>query len=348
VIVMDVKTGEILALASYPNYDPNHFINGISAENWAIYNNPETKPMFNRAIQGAYAPGSTFKMVSAIAALETHVTTIDELILDEGKYNKGHKPKCWIYSNGSTHGHVNISSALKYSCNYYFYEMGFRMGIDELSRYAKYFGLGSKTGIELPGEKSGTLASRNSSNEWSIGDTLSAVIGQSFNNFTPIQMAQYISMIANGGNKIQPTLIKSVSSSTNEEIRNYTNQKLGIQPSSTEDITISQETLDAVYEGMRSVTGDAGGTAYSIFSEFEIEVAGKTGSAEAGNKTNAWFVGFAPYYEPEIAVVVIVENGGHGNYTAEVVLEIMKEYFNLDSNTTEDIASQDEMTTIIE
>lgn len=347
-IVMDIKTGEILALASYPNYNPNDFINGISAENWAIYNNPETKSMFNRAIQGAYAPGSTFKMVSAIAALETHVTSIDEFILDKGQYDKAHKPKCWIYSTGSTHGNVNVISALKYSCNYYFYEMGFRMGIDELSRYAKYFGLGSKTGIELPGEKSGTLATRDLSKQWSVGDTLSAVIGQSFNNFTPIQMAQYISMVANGGKKVQPTLIKNVSSATKEEIKSYTNQRLEFEDTNSEDITISQETLDAVYEGMRSVTGDAGGTAYSIFNKFEIEVAGKTGSAEAGKKTNAWFVGFAPYDEPEIAVIVIVENGGHGNYTAEVVLEIMKEYFKLNVNTDTDTNLQEDMTTVIE
>lgn len=151
-IVMDVKTGEILALASYPDYNPNDFVNGISSERWAIYNDSKLKPMFNRAIQGAYAPGSTFKMISAIAALETQTTTIDEKILDQGKYDKGHKPTCWIYTsrNKSTHGYVNVTDALKVSCNYYFYEMAYRMGIEPIKKYATYFGLGNKTGIELP------------------------------------------------------------------------------------------------------------------------------------------------------------------------------------------------------
>lgn len=151
-IVMNVKTGEILALASYPDYNPNDFVNGISSENWAKYNDSETKPMFNRAIQGAYAPGSTFKMVSAIAALETNTTTVSETVLDLGKYDKAHKPTCWIYTSKSksTHGYVNVTSALKYSCNYYFYEMAYRMGIEPVKQYAQFFGLGSKTGIELP------------------------------------------------------------------------------------------------------------------------------------------------------------------------------------------------------
>lgn len=151
-MVMDVKTGEILALASYPDYNPEDYIKGLSQENWNKYNDSKTKPMFNRAIQGAYAPGSTFKMVSAIAALETGVTTTSEKILTKGKYDKGHKPTCWVYNDQTkaTHGIVNVTDALKVSCNYYFYEMGYRMGIDNISKYAKYFGLGNKTGIELP------------------------------------------------------------------------------------------------------------------------------------------------------------------------------------------------------
>jgi len=151
-IVMNVKTGEILALANYPDYNPNDFVNGISASNWAKYNDSKTKPMFNRAIQGAYAPGSTFKMISAIAALETKTTTIDEQILTLGRYDKAHNPTCWIYTsrNKRTHGYVNATSALKVSCNYYFYEMAYRMGIEPIAQYAKYFGLGTKTGIELP------------------------------------------------------------------------------------------------------------------------------------------------------------------------------------------------------
>ena len=200
------------------------------------------------------------------------------------------------------------------------------------------------------GETSGTLASKDVKKDesWYLSDTLSAVIGQSYNNFSPIQMAKYISILANGGNKVSPTLIKSVVKSngqqvSKEEIRQYTNSKLGITEDKDEDINISKGTLDAIYEGMRSVTGDAGGTAYNIFKNFDIEVAGKTGSAEAGKNTNAWFVGFAPYDKPEIAVVVIVENGGHGNYTAEVVLKIMQEYFKLNDERLAENMRQDSM-----
>lgn len=183
---------------------------------------------------------------------------------------------------------------------------------------------------------------------WYLSDTLSAVIGQSYNNFSPIQMAKYISILANGGNYISPTLIKSIVKSdgeqiSKEEIKQYTNSKLGITENDNKDINIKKQTLDAIYEGMRSVTGDAGGTAYNIFKNFEIEVAGKTGSAEAGSKTNAWFVGFAPYDKPEIAVVVIVENGGHGNYTAEVVLKIMQEYFKINDEKITENMKQDSM-----
>lgn len=313
--------------------------------------------MLNRAVQGAYAPGSTFKMITSIAALETNTTTINEKILDKGKYDKGHKPTCWIYTSAahSTHGYVNVTDALKVSCNYYFYEMGYRMGIDTIEKYAKYFGLGSKTGIELPGEISGTLASKSLHKDktWYVSDTLSAAIGQSYNNFTVIQMAKYISMLANGGKIVNPTLIKSVinpdgTKVPTEEINNFINKKLGIEQTKQEDLNISKENLKAVYEGMKSVTGDAGGTAYSIFKNFEIEVGGKTGSAEAGKRTNGWFVGFAPYDDPEIAVVVIIENAGHGNYTSEVVLEIMEEYFKInDKQITENMNQSSIVSTTI-
>lgn len=204
----------------------------------------------------------------------------------------------------------------------------------------------------------GTLASSEVLDEpinWNLGDSLSAIIGQSYNNFTPIQMAKYISILANRGTIVNPTLIKSIINTETqeeipkEEIEEKINQTLGVTKNDTSELNISESTLNAVYEGMRSVTGDAGGTAYSIFNDFEIEVAGKTGSAEAGSKTNAWFVGFAPYDDPEIAVVVIVENGKHGNYTAEVVLEIMKDYFNLtnEDNKIEEQNIQEPLETTI-
>ena len=174
---------------------------------------------------------------------------------------------------------------------------------------------------------------------------LSAVIGQSYNNFSPIQIAKYISMIANGGNKINPTIVKSVINAdgtevSKDEIEKFVNDKLGLTQDTNEDLNIDDKNLAAVREGMRSVTSETGGTAYSIFKDFNIEVGGKTGSAEAGNKTNAWFAGYAPFDDPEIAVAVMVENGGHGLYTAEVVRDIIAQYFGMNSSQiTEDMTA---------
>ena len=352
VVVMNVQTGEILALASYPDYEPQLFIKGISTEKWNEYNQEEVKALFNRAVQGSYAPGSIFKMATAIAALESGVIDTEERVLDRGIYPEGNRPHCWIYDDyGTTHGWVNVEDAIKHSCNYYFYEVGKRMGIDTLDKYASYFGLGKKTGIELMGETSGTLASKEvhkevTGEDWYLGQTFNAAIGQGYNDFSPLQMAKYISMLTNGGKQIKPTLIKTIinpdgTEVPREEIESFANQKTGYVEESTEDVQIHQEYLDAILEGMRSVTEETGGTAYSRFRDFEIPVGGKTGSTEAGDNINAWFAGFAPYDNPEIAVVVMVENGGHGNYTAEVVREIIREYFGINAgNVTEDTTSK--------
>lgn len=239
VIVMNVNSGEILALASYPDYEPQLFVDGISTEKYNEYINSTDKPLFNRAISGAYAPGSTFKMVTAIAGLETNAITPKELINDVGVYPRGHKPVCWYYTSFHTgHGNLNVSDAIKHSCNYFFYEVGYRIEIDTLARYASYFGLGKKTGIELPSEVSGDLASREKAEkekqEWYLADTLSAAIGQSYNNFTPIQMAKYISMLTNGGNPIDVSIVKSIINSdgeeiSKEEINKFVNEKLSLR-----------------------------------------------------------------------------------------------------------------------
>jgi len=341
VVVMNVHSGEILALASYPDYEPQEFVGGISTAKWNEYNEPGKKTFLNRATQESYAPGSIFKMVSAIAALETGVTNTRETIYDTGVYPKAHKPKCWYYTDyGRGHGALNVMGAIKNSCNYFFYEMGIRMGIETLEKYARYFGLGSKTGVELLGETSGMLASKEYRDQKGEGEgyVLNAVIGQSDNSFSPIQMAKYISILSNGCHQVTPTLIKTIinpdgTEIPKEEIKKYTDEKLGITEEIPEDINVSEENLSAVLEGMRSVTTESGGTAYSIFRGFNIEVGGKTGSAEAGNNVNAWFAGFAPFDEPEIAVVVMVENGGHGSYTAEVVRDIMAEYFGMNAGS---------------
>lgn len=346
VVVLNVKTGEVISMVSYPDFEPQLFVDGISTEKWNEYTVKGRSALINRTMQSAYAPGSIFKMVPAIAGLETGKITKDEQIECAGIYPGGYKPKCWYYTTyGRGHGYLTVSQAIQKSCNCYFYEVGTRIGIDNIEKYATYFGLGQKTNIELPGEISGTLAGKKLYEKldeaWYYGNTLSAVIGQAENNFTPIQMARYIAMLTNGGKKLDLTIIKDIinnqgESIKTEEVKDYINKRLGIEKTSEENLNIQKENLKTVLEGMQSVT-EEGGTAYSVFKDFPIQVGGKTGSAEAGNdKTNAWFVGFAPYENPEIAVVALVENGAHGYYSAEVTKEIMEAYFGLNEEIVED------------
>ena len=355
-VVMNVKTGEVLAMASYPDYNPQSFANGISNEEWQGYLQNVSYPLLNKSIQSAYEPGSIFKMVTAIAGLESGNITLNERINDSGIYKKyGAEWKCWYYTDyHAGHGYLNVVGAIEKSCNFFFYETADRMGIDTLAKYAKYFGLGTKTGIELPDEVTGNLASKEYTKSinraWNPGDTINAAIGQGYNKFTPLQMTKYISMIANGGNKIDVSIVKAIQNEdgtevSKEEINNFINKKLGLSNNSDEEnITLNKEYVDAVKEGMKSVTSGESGTAYVRFKNFNIKVGGKTGSAEAGKDkngndlVNAWFAAFAPYDDPEIAVVVMVENGGHGNYTAEAVRDIMAEYFGMNTqNVTEDM-----------
>lgn len=346
-VVMNVNSGEILAMASYPDYNPEDFVGGISQEAWNNYTNNSAKPLVNKAIQNSYSPGSTFKMVTAIAGLESGAINLNTKINDVGQYVKyGITMNCWYYTDYHRgHGYLDVSGAIEKSCNYFFYETADRMGIDTLVRYAKYFGLGGKTGIELQGETSGVLASREAkaklhsdSTNWNPGDTLNASIGQGDNEFSPLQMAKYISILANGGHQISPTIIKTIrnadgSEASQEEINQFVNKKLGIEEEEAEAIEINQAYLQAVLEGMQSVTSDSGGTAYVRFKDFDISVGGKTGSAEApGNQVHAWFVGFAPFDNPEIAVVILVERGGAGGYTVEAARDVMAEYFGMNVN----------------
>ena len=355
-VVMNVKTGEILAIVSYPTYNPSDFIGGISTENWNKYINDESKPLVNKAIQASYSPGSIFKMVTAIAGLESGVINANTQINDTGVYTKyeryGTRMNCWYYTDYHRgHGWLNVVGAIEKSCNYFFYETADRMGIDTLVKYAKYFGLGTKTGVELQDETSGVLANPETKaklhpdeSTWGPGDTLNAAIGQGDNEFSPLQMAKYISMLANGGNKIDVSIVKTIRNSDGTEesrdnINKFIKQKLGLEDEQDQDVTINPQNLKTVLEGMRSVTEE--GTAASIFRDFEIAVGGKTGSAEApGNKVNAWFAGFAPFDDPEIAVVVMAENGGHGYYTADAVKQIMREYFGMNlEDVTEDVTA---------
>ena len=346
-VVMEVKTGEVLALASYPDYDPSKFTYGIDPETWAIYTGNNMK---NRAVQEIYPPGSIYKMVTAVTGLETGVIDKNSKINDTGRYTyyRDYQPTCWKKTG---HGYLNVTSAIQHSCNYFFYETGRRVGIDNLAKYTKHFGLGKKTGIELPSEATGIINEKKQGEVWNPGYTIAAAIGQRNNQFTPIQMAKYTCMLANGGKVVNPTLIKAIRNVDGTEVNKteyeaYFNERLGIKEETNDGITINPENLKTILEGMRSVTSESGGTAYSYFKNFNIEVGGKTGSAQAGDdsnvnaKTHAWFIGFAPFDEPEIAVVILVENGGHGGYTAEAARDVMAQYFGMNANqVTEDVTA---------
>ena len=357
-VVMNVKTGEVLAMASYPDYNPQSFANGISSEEWNSYRENKSYPLLNKTIQSAYEPGSIFKMVTAIAGLESGNISLTERINDTGVYKKyGAEWKCWYYTDYHRgHGYLNVIGAIEKSCNFFFYETADRMGIDVLDKYASYFGLGKKTGIELPSEVSGTLASKeyvkSINSSWNPGDTINAAIGQGYNKFTPLQMTKYVSMVANGGNKIDVSIVKTIQNAdgtevSKEEINKFVKEKLGLTEENDEDVNLNKDYINAVKEGMKSVTSGESGTAAVRFRDFNIKVGGKTGSAEAGKDANgndivnAWFAAFAPYDDPEIAVVVMVENGGHGNYTAEAVRNIMAEYFGMNTqNVTENMQAE--------
>lgn len=346
VVVTNCKTGEIIAMASNPDFEPALFYNGISQDKFNEYINNPFHPLYSKAYQSNYAPGSTFKMVTAIAGLETGTITPTTRINDNGPYygitdDTVQPPSCWYFNEYHRgHGWLNVTQAIEKSCNYFFYDTGVKVGIDQLDVYARYFGLGGKTGIELTGETSGVLAQRSLTESknfpWTAAQTAYASIGQGYNSFSPVQMSKYIAMVANGGHKLDLSIVKSVNLSngtqvSKTEIDEFINKKLGLTNEGDEDIVISDETMRVVLNGMRAVTEGESGTARSVFRDFSISVGGKTGSAETAvkTKTNAWFVGFAPFDDPEIAVVVMVENGLHGWYTAEVVKDIVYEYFGM-------------------
>ena len=351
-VVINVKTGEILAMASYPNYEPTHFIGGISTENWNNYLNDSRHPLTNKAISDQSAPGSTYKMVTAIAGLNSGAIDTGTKINDTGRYTyySDYQPYCW---NRGGHGWQNVTQAIEHSCNYFFYETGRRAGISELEKVAKAFGLGQKTGIELPDEISGTLSCPDADPEWTGGKTIQSAIGQLYNDFTPLQMAKYTAMIANGGKNLEVSIVKSVEKSdgtqvSKNEIEDYVNKVLNVQGNSGEDLEIDEDHLNAVKQGMKGVTSDDGGTAYAYFKDFNTEIGGKTGSAStntSGN-ANAWFVGFAPFDDPEIAVAVFVRNGQHGGYTAPAAREIFAQYLGMNSTSVvEDMTAINEWQT---
>ncbi len=323
-VAVEIDTGEVLAMASLPNYNPAEY-----SKNYTKLFNDSRNPLLNRALGGAYTPGSTFKPLTSIAALEEGIITPSTKIADLGVYKyyaPSYQPTCLIWKNtGETHGTINVSEAIGVSCNYFFYEVGRQLGIGKLSNYAKAFGLGQKTGIELA-EADGIVASeefRESRNmEWYPGDTLQAAIGQSDNMFTPAQLASYVSTIINKGTRYSLHLVK--------DVRNYSTGEIVYQnePTVISKYEISDETLAAVKDGMRRVTED--GTAKAVFENFEIPVGGKTGTAEVSRGSDTvLFVGFAPYDNPKIAVAVVLEHGATSRYAAHVARDMFEYYLGL-------------------
>ena len=305
-VALSVKTWETIAIASYPDYEVENY-----SKNYAELSADPRSPLFNRAISGLYAPGSVFKMLTAVAALETKTITTKTMIEDEGIYTHyeeaGYAPRCWLYrKNGTTHGELDVVGAIKHSCNYFFYETGRKTGISAIDSYAERFGLGIKTGIELPGEAAGVLAGPAScGGTWYDGDTLGASIGQSDHQFTPIQLARYIATLAGGGIKYRPHIIKEIRSPEGETLVSAGNEIEDVIP-------ISNSNLTAVLEGMKEVTED--GTASLAFKGYPISVGGKTGSVQVaeGKPDNGVFAAFAPFEDPEVVIVIIAEGAGTG------------------------------------
>ena len=321
-VILDVDTSEVLACASYPTFDPAKY-----NSNFNEYASDPLLPLLNRALQGTFAPGSTFKMITAIAGLEEGIITPTTEIRDEGvyKYYSSPQPKCWIYNtNGGNHGSINVSEAIEVSCNYFFYEVGRLLGIDTLVDYATRFGLGQKTGLELE-EYSGVMASpeytESRGGTWYEGSVLSVAIGQESTQVTPIQLANYIATLVNGGSRNATHLLKEVKSDDFSQVL-YTKE-----PELLSTIEIKDENLEAVKAGMLALTTQ--GSVSRHFVDLPFQVGAKTGSAQVDGQVeaNAVFVCFAPYDDPEVALALVVQRGGSGSELGAMAADILSYYF---------------------
>jgi penicillin-binding protein 2 len=334
VVALDPDSGEILALASHPNYDPNLFPRGISPTDWVRLMNDPSHPLYNRAIQSVYPPGSTFKIIVSLAGLESGVIKPDEKITCHGSLRLGnHTFRCWKKEG---HGAISFHRALVESCDVYFYTMGDRIGWDRVAEYARKLGYGSLTGILLPDEKPGLVPTtewkkKRTGDVWRTADSYINSIGQGFLQVSPIQAAQMISAVANGGTFYRPTLLKWT---RNRE----TGETKAASTEHKRQITIDPAALEAVRSALLGVTSEPGGTAHGAATPL-ASVAGKTGTAQviaqkvAGRKLaqniadHAWFVAYAPADHPKIGVAVLVEHGGHGGATAAPVARKVIEAF---------------------
>jgi len=333
VVAMDPNSGEILAIASHPNYDPNLFPRGISPKDWVHFSHDPGHPLYDRAIQSVYPPGSTFKIIVALAGLEYGVIKPDDKVTCRGSLSSGrHSFRCWKHGG---HGSISLHRAIVESCDVYFYTMGERIGWDRVAAYAKKLGLGSLTGIPLPDEKPGLIPTtawkkKRTGEDWYGGDTFINSIGQGYDLVSPIQACQLMSLVANGGYFYRPTLLKQTR-----------NRETGVVKTFSSDIRgktiIDATALELVRQALAGVVVEPGGTGHAAQTPLAT-VAGKTGTAQviaqkvAGRKLaeesrdHAWFIAYAPVENPKIAVAVLIEHGVHGSAAAPVAKRVIEEY----------------------
>jgi len=338
VIVMKPRTGEILAMASFPDYDPNLFVGGIQGKDWEELTQGASKPLFNKAIHGQYPPGSTFKMMMAMAGLDQGIIDENTTYFCPGYYRI--KRKVWYCNNRGGHGNVNVVEAIQKSCNVFFYQLGMELGLDNIQDYAGRFGFGARTGVELDGEKAGLVPSREwkervLGERWYDGETIPVAIGQGFLSVTPIQLLNYVNTIANRGLWVQPTLLRRIVAPDGDLVTSEADL-----PRNTHLLSLPANLFDVVQEGMVRVVNDQG-TGRSARSR-KVLIAGKTGSAQVVGRSisrseeddvdekllpHSLFAAFAPADNPQISVMVIVEHGVSGGRIAAPIAKSIIEYY---------------------
>ena len=326
VVAIDIRNGAVLALVSTPAFDPNIFARGIKSEEWSGLIKDQLRPLSNRAIQGQFPPGSTFKIIMAIAALEEGVVNPESFIQDPGFFPFGNRQfRDWKKGG---HGAVNLHRAIVESCDTYFYQLGAKLGIDRIAKWSRAFGLGEKSGIALDDEKSGIIPDtewkrKRFRQPWFPGETISVAIGQGYVTVTPLQLANMMAAVANGGKLFRPYLVSKVESLDGATVREY-------GPDLIRNIELKPDTLGRVQRGLADVVHGPGGTGAAARSPL-VRVAGKTGTAQViemkgaylksehlsyENRDHAWFVAYGPVEDPQIAVAILVEHGGHGGDAA--------------------------------
>ena len=327
IIVSNSSTGEILALVNKPSFDPNLFVGSFSPEDWKRLSSDTSYPLSNRSIQGLYSPGSTFKVVTAIAALEEGITDKKRKIFCSGKFTLANQVfKCWKEGG---HGSLDIYGAISHSCNVYFYTMGKELGIENLNKYMQKFGFGEKVNIDLPTEALGIIPSaewkrREFKEIWYPGDTINLSIGQGYLLITPFQLHNIISVVATEGTLYKYHLVKEIISPDGKSDRK-------IKAETYRDIDISPNTIKIIKEALRETVSE--GTGWLAKSK-DLEVSGKTGTTQnPQGETHAWFIGYAPFEESQICITVFIENGGEGSAVAAPIARAMLEkYFNIQNN----------------